>query len=60
MHTFRKNLYLLGSGAICFGWLQAFPLIDFGSILVTFLNNLAQILVSTLLGGAIDIQTNVV
>lgn len=47
-----RKLYLLSSGGVTFGLLQAWGMIDFNNILFEFLLTFATLIITALLGDA--------
>ncbi|MGE3181321.1 MAG: hypothetical protein AB7N71_06805 [Phycisphaerae bacterium] len=53
MKRVHRQLYMLSSGAICFGVLQAFEAVNFSQILAVFLANLFSAIVAIFSGNLI-------
>lgn len=50
----QRRLYVLASGGITLGLINAWTTVDFGQIITNFLSRLFSVLVALLLGGQID------
>lgn len=53
MKRLQKKLYLLSSGAICFGVLQAFEAVNLAQIFTIFLANLFSAIVAVFVGNTV-------